>query len=91
MLKSLTVNGQAVAVKADGTYVIENIFADQTVAAEFEKKQDTSVPTDSGSETDSASGTKAGCGSAISGVLGMGAIVLSVGACLLTLRVRKRK
>lgn len=91
VLKSLTVNGQAVAVKADGTYVIENIFADQTVAAEFEKKQDTSVPTDSGSETDSASGTKAGCGSAISGVLGMGAIVLSVGACLLTLRVRKRK
>lgn len=45
VLKSLTVNGQAVAVKADGTYVIENIFADQTVAAEFEKKQDTSVPT----------------------------------------------
>ncbi len=68
------------------------IFADQTVAAEFEKEAgplSRRIPVPR--QILPRYKKKAGCGSAISGVLGMGAIVLSVGACLLTLRVRKRK
>lgn len=105
VLKTLTVNGQEVAVKADGTYVIENIFADQTVETVFEKKQDPSGPdTDSSSDVSSSSGkdsvsdsasvsdANVGCGSTINGAFAMVAVVLmSVGACLLTLRARKRK
>ena len=85
VLQSLTVNGKAVSLRADGTYTIENVYENQTVTAVFMEKTATEQP--------AADKKGCGCGGLLAGgaIGGVAVAALLLAAAFLLLRRPTRK